>query len=85
MLKFAILGYPIGHSISPQIHKAGFESLGIDADYEILETAPENLIDRIRDLKINDYAGVNVTIPLKVKIAIFVDEVDQKCPTLQEQ
>lgn len=77
MLKFAILGYPIGHSISPQIHKAGFESLGIDADYEILETAPENLIDRIRDLKINDYAGVNVTIPLKVKIAIFVDEVDK--------
>ncbi|MCM1009530.1 MAG: shikimate dehydrogenase [Fusobacterium sp.] len=76
MLKFAILGYPIGHSISPQIHKAGFESLGIEADYEILETAPENLVDRIRDLKINDYAGVNVTIPLKVKIAIFVDEVD---------
>lgn len=77
MLKFAILGYPIGHSISPQIHKAGFESLGIDADYEILETAPENLVERIRDLKINDYAGVNVTIPLKVKIAIFVDEVDK--------
>lgn len=77
MLKFAILGYPIGHSISPQIHKAGFESLGIEADYEALETAPENLIDRIRDLKINDYAGVNVTIPLKVKIAIFVDDVDK--------
>ncbi len=77
MLKFAILGYPIGHSISPQIHKAGFESLGIDADYEILETAPENLVDRIRDLKIYGYSGVNVTIPLKVKIAIFVDEVDK--------
>lgn len=77
MLKFAILGYPIGHSVSPQIHKAGFQSLGIEADYEILETAPENLIDRIRDLKINGYAGVNVTIPLKVKIAIFVDEVDK--------
>lgn len=77
MLKFAILGYPIGHSISPQIHKAGFASLGIDADYEILETAPENLIDRIRDIKVNDYAGVNVTIPLKVKVAMFVDEVDK--------
>lgn len=77
MLKFAILGYPIGHSISPQIHKAGFQSLGIEAEYEILETAPENLIDRIRDLKINDYTGVNVTIPLKVKIALFADEVDK--------
>ncbi len=77
MLKFAILGYPIGHSISPQIHKAGFQSLGIDAEYEVLETAPENLIERVRELKVKDYAGVNVTIPLKVKIAMFVDEVDK--------
>lgn len=77
MRKFAILGYPIGHSISPQIHKAGFASLGIEADYEILETAPENLIDRIKELKTNNYSGVNITIPLKVKIAMFVDEVDK--------
>ena len=77
MRKFAILGYPIGHTISPQIHKAGFESLGVDATYEILETAPENLIDRIKFLKINGYSGVNVTIPLKVKIAMFVDSVDK--------
>lgn len=77
MLKFAILGYPIGHSVSPQIHKAGFASLGIDADYEILETAPENLIERIDFLKKEGYAGVNVTIPLKVKIAMFVEEVDK--------
>lgn len=77
MLKFGILGYPIGHTVSPQIHKAGFQSLGIEADYEILETAPENLIERLRDLKIGGYSGANVTIPLKVKIAMFVDSVDQ--------
>lgn len=77
MRKFAILGYPIGHTISPQIHKAGFESLGVDATYEILETAPENLIDSIKFLKTNGYSGVNVTIPLKVKIAMFVDSVDK--------
>lgn len=77
MRKFAILGYPIGHTISPQIHKAGFESLDIDATYEVLETAPENLIDRIKFLKTNGYSGVNVTIPLKVKIAMFVDSVDK--------
>ena len=77
MHKFAILGYPIGHTISPQIHQAGFESLGVNATYEILETAPENLIDRIKFLKANGYSGVNVTIPLKVKIAMFVDSVDK--------
>ena len=68
MNKFAILGYPIGHTISPQIHQAGFESLGINANYEIIETPPENLIDTIKYLKANKYTGVNVTIPLKVKI-----------------
>jgi len=77
MRKFAILGYPIGHTISPQIHKAGFESLSVDATYEILETAPENLIERIKFLKTNGYSGVNITIPLKVKIAMFVDSVDK--------
>lgn len=77
MLKFAILGYPIGHSISPQIHKAGFASLGIEAEYEILETSPENLIDRVNFLKKEGYNGVNITIPLKVKVAMFVDEVDK--------
>ena len=77
MLKFAILGYPLGHSISPQIHQAGFESLGIDATYEILETEPENFLERINFLKKNNYSGVNVTIPLKVKMAMFVEEVDK--------
>lgn len=77
MDKFALLGYPISQSVSPQIHKAGFESLGIDATYEILETMPENLIERINFLKNNGYKGVNITIPLKVKMAIFVDEIDK--------
>lgn len=77
MEKYALLGYPISQSVSPQIHKAGFKSLGIDADYEILETTPENLLDRINFLKNNGYNGVNVTIPLKVKMAIFVDEIDK--------
>lgn len=75
--RFGILGYPIGHSVSPQIHKAGFQSLGIEAEYELLETAPENLIERIRELKALGFSGVNVTIPLKVKIAMFVDSVDK--------
>jgi len=77
MHRFGILGFPIGHTVSPQIHQAGFQSLGIDAEYEILETAPQNLIDRIKELKMLNFSGVNVTIPLKVKIAMFVDSVDK--------
>ena len=77
MEKFGLIGYPLGHSMSAVIHKAGFESLGVDASYEILETSPENLIDRIKDLKRNGYSGFNVTIPHKVPMALFVESIDK--------
>lgn len=75
--KFALIGYPLGHSLSKVIHEAGFKSLGIDATYEILETPPDGLVDRIKYLKVNGYKGFNVTIPLKLPISLFVNEVDK--------
>ncbi len=77
MKKFGLIGYPLGHSLSAVIHKAGFKSLGIDANYEILETPPEELVDRVKYFKRNDYEGFNVTIPLKLPISLFVQEVDK--------
>lgn len=77
MNKFGLIGYPLGHSLSAVIHKAGFESLGIDASYDILETPPEDLVDRVKFLKHEHYNGFNVTIPLKLPISLFVQEVDK--------
>lgn len=77
MQKFGLIGYPLGHSLSAVIHKAGFESLGINATYEILETEPADLVDRVKFFKHNDYDGFNVTIPLKLPISLFVQEVDK--------
>ncbi len=75
--KFALIGYPLGHSLSKVIHEAGFKSLGINATYDILETPPDSLVDRIKFLKNNGYKGFNVTIPLKLPISLFVNEVDK--------
>ncbi len=77
MEKFCLIGYPLGHSMSAHIHNAGFESLGINANYELLETPPEKLVDTIKHLKREGYRGFNVTIPHKVPIALFVDEIDK--------
>ena len=77
MQKFGLIGYPLGHSISAFIHRAGFESLGINASYELLETNPEDLVDRVKFFKHEHYAGFNVTIPLKLPISLFVQEVDK--------
>lgn len=75
--KFAVIGYPLGHSLSTYIHNAGFKSLGIKASYEILETPPDTLVDRIKYFKTHGYSGFNVTIPLKLPVTFFLDEVDE--------
>ena len=76
MYKLGIIGYPLGHSISAVIQKAGYESLGLEGSYDVLETPPEDLIQRIKFLKTNDYNGFNVTIPLKVPMSLFLDDID---------
>lgn len=77
MYKLGLIGYPLSHSISGVIQKAGLKSLNLEGSYEILETNPEDLINRIKFLKVNDYTGFNVTIPLKVPIALFLETVDK--------
>lgn len=76
MYKFGIIGYPLGHSISAIIQKKGFESLNIEGSYDVLETPPEELVPRIKYLKTNDYNGFNVTIPLKIPMSLFLDDID---------
>lgn len=76
MIKLGIIGYPLGHSLSGAMHKAALKYLGIDGNYYILETPPNQLIDRIKHLKIEDFTGFNVTIPLKVWIAPLLNDVD---------
>ena len=75
--KLGIIGYPLGHSISPIIQKAGFESIGLDVQYDIMETQPDELVDRLKYVKDNDYQGFNVTIPLKVPVQFFLNDTDK--------
>ncbi len=76
MVKLGIIGHPLGHSISAVIQKAGLESIGLDGTYDVLDTPPEDLISRIKYLKTNGYDGFNVTIPLKVPMSLFLDDID---------
>ena len=77
MYKLGLIGYPLGHSLSAVIQQAGFKSIGESGTYEIIETPQDELIERVKYLKVNGYDGFNVTIPLKVPISLFLDEVDE--------
>ena len=76
MYKLGIIGYPLGHSISAIIQKAGLNSIGEDVQYDIMETPAEDLVDRIKYIKTNNYHGFNVTIPLKVPMSLFLTDID---------
>ena len=74
MRKFGILGHPLGHSLSPQIHSALFALDGEKVDYEMYDIAPEELHNKFDFLATLD--GFNITIPHKVSIIDFCDRLD---------
>ncbi|MEI8121488.1 MAG: shikimate dehydrogenase [bacterium] len=62
---FAVLGHPIGHTLSPVMHNAAFEALEWDAIYLAFDVAPDRLLDVIPVMKAMGFRGVNLTVPLK--------------------
>ena len=74
MNRFALIGHPLGHSMSPLIHEKLFALSGIeDASYELIDIAPEN-IPESRQL-IESLRGLNVTIPHKQSVIRLVDVI----------
>lgn len=71
--KFALIGHPLGHSLSPQIHKRLFELDGKEAEYSLVDIAPEKLTESFDGLKKLD--GFNITIPHKVSIIPMCDRL----------
>lgn len=76
MKKFVLIGYPLGHSVSPFIHKELFKLKNIDAEYSLEEIAPEEIESKIPMLRELD--GFNVTIPHKTDIIGFTNKLSEK-------
>ncbi len=74
MKTYGILGYPLGHSLSPQIHKRLFALSGIEAEYKIFEIPSEQLKAEYAMLKGTN--GFNITIPHKIDIIDLCDKLD---------
>ena len=71
-----IIGYPLGHSISPAFQQAAFDHLGLDGRYERWATAPGELRARFDRLREPDALGANITVPYKQDALALVDEID---------
>lgn len=72
---FAVIGHPIGHTMSPFIHAELFKLNHIDADYSVVDISPESLETEIPEL-LGRLDGFNVTIPYKSAVIPFLDTVE---------
>lgn len=75
--QYGVMGFPVGHSMSPLMHNDAFRQEGIDAIYKAIAVTPAELEAKVRTCKENEFAGFNVTIPHKVAIIDYLDEVDE--------
>jgi shikimate dehydrogenase len=71
-----IIGDPIEHSMSPVMHNAAFKKLGLDYLYVPLRVKREELGKAVESMRVLNIRGVNVTLPHKVAIIPFLDELD---------
>jgi len=76
MLRLGLIGYPLAHSMSPAMQKAALAEVGLEGDYSLFETRPENIESQVEYFKNNGFRGFNVTIPHKVDVMKFLDEID---------
>ena len=72
----AIFGHPVGHSLSPAIHNAGFTQLSLDMAYVAHDVQPQDLGSAMAAIRTLKYRGLSITIPHKVNAMSFVDVVD---------
>ena len=70
-----LIGHPVAHSLSGAMQQAAFDSLGIDATYELWDRSPMALAGAIEEIRGDDFLGANVTIPHKERVVPLVDRL----------
>lgn len=77
MKKFVLIGHPLGHSLSPQIHGAGYAARGLVCDYSLADCPDERAVSvQVERLRLGELAGANVTVPWKRFALSLADSVD---------
>ena len=79
---FAVIGDPIDHSLSPNIHSAAFRELNLENSYIAYRIPKGELSEGIESLKKIKIDGFNVTIPHKVEMMKYLDKMDESCSVI---
>lgn len=76
-IKFAVIGDPIAHSLSPAMQNAGFRALGLDADYFAVHVTNSEL-EAFAERAGKELAGFNITVPHKNAVIPFLDSISRE-------
>ena len=72
-----LIGHPVEHSFSPPMHNAAFDALGMDYAYVAFDVNPNDLSSAIEGAKSLNIKGFNVTIPHKIEVMQYLNELDE--------
>jgi len=73
-----IIGYPLKHTLSPIIHNSVIKRLKLKALYLPFEVKEENFSEAIKGFKVLNFLGFNVTIPYKIRVIPYLDELEDR-------
>lgn len=82
MIKLGVIGYPLKHTLSPVMHNVALKQLGIEGIYLPLEIKPSKLEDAAKGLIALGFSGYNVTIPFKIQIMQYLDNISEEAKNL---
>jgi shikimate dehydrogenase len=78
MIHLGLIGYPLGHSLSPKIHSAALKAAGLEGDYSLFPIHPDDmqgLKDLLARVRSKEILGLNVTIPHKQNVIPMLDDL----------
>ena len=73
--KFAIIGNPISHSLSPILHNYWYKKYNIDAEYSLLNINEGEIKSIINKVRNKELTGINITLPFKQKVIPHLDQL----------
>ncbi|MCI0468609.1 MAG: hypothetical protein L0Y62_00910 [Nitrospirae bacterium] len=77
-----LIGYPVGHSLSPLMHNAAFMELGLDCCYVVFSVMPDRIAEAINGIRALDLMGVNVTVPHKEAVMPYLDKLSDEAKAI---
>ena len=83
MKKFLVIGNPISHSLSPELHNYWIKQNGLDAMYEKKKLNHNELENLILEVRKGNIKGINVTVPFKNAVIPYLDELSDEAKKTQ--